>query len=110
MVRKHNGYCEGALFCLVRYSDAKMDAAKLISLYFELGSLQKDIILSTLAKEHRIIISRRTLQRMLKMMKLCRRQYSDIGNVNVFIHLELNESYGKCTSETMSGSLDQESK
>ena len=40
-----------------------MDAAKLITLYFELG-LQKDI-LSTLAKEHRINISRRTLQRML---------------------------------------------
>ena len=96
---------EGALCCLV----AKMDAAKLITPYFELGLLQKDI-LSTLAKEHGIIISRRTLQRMLKMMKLCRRQYSDIGNVNVFIHHELNESYGKCTSETMSGSLDQESK
>ena len=29
---------------------------------------------------------------MLKMMKLCRRQYSDIGNVNVFIHHELNEA------------------
>ena len=53
IVRKHNGYCESVLFCLVCYSDAKMDAAKLITLYFELGLLQKDI-------------SRRTLQRMLK--------------------------------------------
>ena len=55
IVRKHNGYCEGALFCLVRYSDVKMDDAKLITLYFELGLLQKDIPF-TLAKEHRIII------------------------------------------------------
>ena len=68
--------------------DRDVDAA----LYFHIGLSYIEIV-NTLAINHRILISMRTLKRSLSRQNLCRRShYTDIVEVAVFIHEQIHGS------------------
>jgi len=78
-----------------------------IEYYFQLGMSQKDIVVA-LAVNHDILLSERHLRRILQSLNLYRRRnYTDLGNVVLFIQRTLNTSgmlhgyrwmYHKCQS------------
>lgn len=71
------------------------DCDKLIKLYFELGMLYKEILL-TLAERHNIVLSERHLKRKLSRLNLRRRQYSNDTDVISFIQGQLISSGQLC--------------
>jgi DNA-binding Lrp family transcriptional regulator len=74
------------------YIAMKKKNDKLVQLYFELG-LSHDEILSFLAIVDQVIISKSTLKRILRRLRLSRRKdYSDICDVALYILNELQNS------------------
>ena len=68
-----------------------MKRDELVVVYFELGFKQKEILFC-LAQRHGIILSSRTLKRVLKRYRLYRRNYkTDLLEVVFFIEKELRE-------------------
>ena len=71
--------------------DNVLDRNALINFYFSLGMSQRDIVI-TLALNHGLTISQCHLRRVLKVLHLCRRNYTDIFEAVQYIERALEES------------------
>ena len=68
-----------------------MDTFELISFYFNTGMNYNDI-LKSLAVRHGVVLSKRHLIRLLKMHRLKRKEYADLGDVIAFIIHQLDHN------------------